>query len=264
MGFLSSVAPLAATAAGAYFGGPAGAQVGASLAGSYLSNRAVNSAADVSKQSSREQMRFQEQQNAKQMAYQTASNQKQMDFQTAANQKQMDYSSKMSNTAHQREIADLRAAGLNPILSAKYGGSSTPTGSTSSGASSSGATSSGAAYSKGIPDFSGVKNSIASAMQVQNLWAQTQNTQAQTQKVQGETKIIEARAIGEELTASVWESIIGPILKTLGMVAPGASSALDIIGKAKKGKGKPSQNAAPKSVPHTMPTMKIHGNQKKK
>lgn len=47
---------------------------------------------------------------------------------------QQEFQREMSNTAHQREVRDLREAGLNPILSAKYGGASTPSGGSASAA----------------------------------------------------------------------------------------------------------------------------------
>lgn len=76
----------------------------------------------------------------KQMDFQTQSNQIAMDFNAAEAAKNRDWQQMMSNTAHVREIADLKAAGLNPVLSVT-GGNGAPV---TSGSAASGVTSGGA------------------------------------------------------------------------------------------------------------------------
>ena len=60
---------------------------------------------------------------------------KQYEYNSLEAQKNRDFQKMMSDSAHQREVADLLKAGLNPVLSATLGGSSTPSGAAASGGS---------------------------------------------------------------------------------------------------------------------------------
>lgn len=59
-----------------------------------------------------------------QMDYQTESMERAMEFNASESQKNRDWQTEMTNTAYQRAVKDMVAAGINPILAASNGGAS--------------------------------------------------------------------------------------------------------------------------------------------
>lgn len=87
---------------------------------------------------------FTAEQNAINRIFQQNSADKAMKFSASEAQKNRDWQEQMSNTSYQRAIADLQAAGLNPILAYTQGGASSPSGSSGSGYQASGSSGSSA------------------------------------------------------------------------------------------------------------------------
>lgn len=128
----------------------------------------------------------------------------QISFQEGSNREQMQFQERMSNTSYQRAVADLEAAGLNPILAYQQGGASSPGGASSAGA-----------KAEMMNEYSGAVSSALQAMQVKAQIAQT--------KVM--TELMKADLPERKQAAEIFKGKGGPWLKWFKELASPFNSA---------------------------------------